>query len=106
MEFTFTIAAIALMFAGLFFWGRGVLKSRKSDIILGFSILAIFCVASVIASRSSAIFSELGMVIVVFGVETLVLSAFAKPDCPINRMELISLGIGAVILGAFSSMIV
>jgi hypothetical protein len=105
MEITFTIASIALPVAGLFFWGRGVLKSRKSDIILGFSVLALFCLAAVAGSGSSSIFSELGMVALAFGLETLVLSAFAKPDCPINRKERIAVGVGAIVAGALSSMI-
>ena len=105
MEIVFTIASLALPIAGLFFWGRGVLRSKKRDAILGFSVLALTCVSALAVSETSEVFTGLGILALVFGVETLIVSAFAKPDCPISRRDRIALGIGALVLGALSSLI-
>jgi hypothetical protein len=106
MEIVLIVVSLALPMAGFFFWARGVIKSKKSDIILGFSILALACVGAIVVSDTSAVLSGLGMLSIIFGIETLIVSAFAKPDCPISRKERITLGIGALAVGAFFSMIV
>ena len=106
MELTLSIMSLAVLLAALFFWGRGIVKSRKGDIILGFSILALICLASFVLAESSAVFSGVGLFAILFGVETLIVSAFARQDCPISRRDRISLGVGTLVVGLFSSMIV
>ncbi len=106
MEVLLTIAVLALPISGLYFWGRGVVRSNKSDMVLGFSVLSLTFVLAVAVSRSSAILAEVGMVALVFGIETLIVSAFAGPDCPISRKERTAVGVGALIGGALFSLIV
>ena len=106
MDIVSVIAALALPLAAFFFWARGLIKSRRDDIVLGFSILVLICVVSFVLSGSSAVFSGIGILIILFGVETLIVSAFAKQDCPINKKERISLGVAALVAGLFFSMIV
>ena len=101
-----TIISLLLPLAGCFFWGRGLVRSSKSDIIFGFSILALVFVMSVVFSHASAVFSGLGILLFVVGVETLVVSAFARPDCPISRKDRITLGIAALIVGVLGSLVV
>src|SRR6266498_2630376 len=43
MEIVSVIAALALPLAAFFFWARGLIKSRRDDIVLGFSILVLIC---------------------------------------------------------------
>ncbi len=106
MEIVSVIAALALPLAAFFFWARGLIKSRRDDIVLGFSILALICVVSFVLSGSSAVFSAIGILIFLFGVETLIVNAFAKQDYPIKKKEHISLNVTTLVTGLFFSMIV
>jgi len=106
MQALLTIAALALPISGFFFWGRGVVRSSKSDIVLGFSVLALTFVVAVAVSGSSGFFPQIGLVALVFGVETLVVSAFARPDCPIGKKERTAVGVGALVSGAVLSLMV
>jgi hypothetical protein len=106
MEIALSIAILALLVAGYFLWGRGLIKSKKSDLILGFSVLALWCFIAFGVADSSAVFSEVGMLVVIFGIETLVASYFAKPDCPLGKRERVALGTVALIIGFCGTMIV
>ena len=105
MEIASAIAAVALPLAAFFYWARGLIKSRRDDIILGFSILVFVCLASFVLSGSSGVLSGIGILIFLFGVETLIVSAFAKQDCPIKKKDRITLGVAALFAGLFFSMI-
>ncbi len=105
MHRTLTILSVVVLGFPFFFWARGLIKSRRDDIILGFSLLIFLCGAGLVLSGSSAVFSSIGVVVMFFGVETLIVSAFAKQDCPISRKDRISLGVGALVAGLFLSMI-
>jgi hypothetical protein len=107
MEIISATLLLALPVAALFFWGRGILKSRKDDIVLGFSLLALVCLGSVVFSTRSAVFSGLGLVLFIFGVETLIVNAFAKDDCPLSRKERTGLGgLATLAIGALALAIV
>ena len=106
METLLTIAVIAFPISGFYFWGRGVVRSSKSDIVLGFSVVALTFLLEVAVSRSSAILGGVSVLALIFGVETLVLSSFAKSDCAISRKERIALGVGALVGGALFSLVV
>jgi len=93
------IILVALLIAGLFFWGRGIMKSRKSDLLIGSYDIAGVFIASFALFGSSLVFSVVGILLFVFSVETLIVSLFAKQDCPIQKKERIGLGIAALILG-------
>ena len=106
MDILLTIAVFALPLSGFYFWGRGLIRSSKSDIVLGFSVLALSFVFAAVVSRSSALFSGVGVLALIFGTETLIVSAFTRLDCPISRKERIAVGFGALIGGALLSLIV
>jgi hypothetical protein len=106
MDLALTVVSVALVAAAFFFWGRGIIKSRKDDIVFGFCILIFICLFSMVIAHSSAIFAQLGILFILFGVHTLAVSAFAKGDCPLSKKERTGLAIAALTIGAFASMFV
>ena len=106
MRASLTIISLLLPIIGYFFWGRGLVRSSKGDIVLGFCIFALMFVIAVVCSDTSAVFFGLGVLLFFFGVETLVIGTFTRPDCPISRKDRITLGVVAVVLGVFGSLIV
>ncbi len=106
MEALLTIAALVLPLSGFYFWGRGIVRASKSDVVVGFSLVALAFIVALVISGSSALFLGVGVLGLVFGVETLIVSRFAGPDCPINRKERIALGVGALVGGALCARVV
>ena len=83
----------------IFFWGRGIIKAKKSDLIAGFTALAALCILNFALSTSSAVFGLIGTPVIVFGVVTLLLSRSVKPNCPVSKQNLTLLGVVAIIVG-------
>lgn len=106
MQVVLSILALLVVLSYLFFWGRGLLRSQKDDMILGFSILSFICLVSIAFSDTSAVFSGIGILIFFFGLETLIVSPFVKQDCLINRKDRISLGVVSLVVGLLASMII
>ena len=100
------IAFGALILAAFFFWGRGMIRARKDDLVAGLVVLIIACWICMIADGSSGSFSQVGGISMLFGFVTLVLSSFAKPDCPLTRQQRITFGIGAITLGLLMGCII
>jgi hypothetical protein len=99
---TFWYVAVGL---GILFWGRGIVRSHRGDLMLGFSLFVFACWIESVRERSTGVFSELGFAIMAFGTSTLVAAVFAKPGCPLDRNSRLGLGCAAIMLGLLFSLI-
>ena len=106
MEIAALIIFWLAFLTAIFFWGRGIIKAKKSDLIAGFTALAALCILNFVLSTSSAVFGLIGTLIIVFGVVTLLLSRSAKPNCPVSKQNLTLLGVVAIIVGFCLSLII
>ena len=52
------VAIPALLVASLFLWGRGIIKARKADLIIGFTLFVLLCGYFVVCGMS--LFDGLG----------------------------------------------
>ena len=100
------IAFVFVVAASFAFWGRGIIRGRKGDIVAGLAIFVFICVLLLAGSGTSAVFELVGLLLMLFGVVTLITGCFAKPDCPLPRPHRIALGFAAIILGLIMGMIV
>ena len=92
--------------AAIFFWGRGIRNVRKGDLIAGPVIIVGLCIILFVISGSSAVFGLIGELVAIFGVATVLLSAFARPASKFPRRNVIAIGIGAMIAGIYLSLII
>ncbi len=92
--------------AAIFFWGRGIRRNRRSDLIAGPAILAVLCVILLALIRSSAAFGLIGELVIIFGIATLLLSVMARPDGIFKRRDVIATGMGIIIAGVCLSLII
>ena len=99
LEVTACVLLTLVLAAAIFFWGRGILRSRRSDLIAGPSILAALCLALLALSRSSGVFGIVGGLVAVFGLATLLLGAMVRPGNALRRRDILAIGAGAMILG-------
>jgi hypothetical protein len=89
-----------LVLAALFLWARGILKGQKSDLVASPAIVGAVCIVITVASSgSSAVFSAIGEVLLVYGIGILLLSRWAKPDCPLSKRDQRAIGAGLAIVG-------
>jgi len=95
----FVMLAVVLG-AAIFFWGRGIRRGRKGDLLAGPAILLALCIVLMALSGSSGVFATLGTLILVFGVATVLLSAMARPGGMFLRRNVIAIGVGAILAGA------
>ena len=102
---SFVLLILALG-AAIFFWGRGIRRSRLSDLIAGPAILVALCCLLSATNRSSGVFGLIGELVIVFGIATLFLSALVRPDGKFSRRDVIAIGVGAIIVGFFSMLII
>ena len=105
METPLAVVFALAVGAALFFWGRGMVRARKGDLVAGCIILAVICGIFYVTATSSAVFSFIGMLVSGFGLATLILSSFASPNCPIRKDIRRTLGVVAILLGLFLQMI-
>ncbi len=101
-----SIAFLALVGAAFFFWGRGMVRARRDDLVAGISVFAVACLMCFGAAGSSAVFGQVGGLVMLFGFVTLIMSSFAKPECPLTRDQRIQFGIGAIVLGVLMGFII
>ena len=88
-----------MLAAAIFFLGRGIRRSRRSDLIAGPAILVALCLILLAITRSSAVFGMVGELVIVFGLATLLLSAMASTASMLRRRDILAIGAGSVILG-------
>ncbi|MFH0910708.1 MAG: hypothetical protein V1918_04295 [Planctomycetota bacterium] len=93
------IASTALVAASFFFWGRGMVKAGRNDLVAALIVFMVACLSCIASASSSAVFGRVGGIVLLFGVFTLVMSRFAKPECPLTRDERKLIGVAAIILG-------
>lgn len=103
---TALVVILSLAFiAAIFFWGRGLIRCRKGDLAAGVCVLAVVCMVLGATATSTAVFSLIGLLVIGFGLATMILSSFAPADCPIVKSNRLALGAGAVIMGLFLQII-
>ncbi|HET6429075.1 MAG TPA: hypothetical protein VFJ30_11720 [Phycisphaerae bacterium] len=85
--------------AAIFFWGRGIRRSRRSDLVAGPAILAVLCAILLAINSSSAVFGMIGELVLVFGFATILLSAMAGRGSLLARRDVLAIGVGCIILG-------
>ena len=88
--------AIGVAIMALFFWGRGMIRPNRSDMIAGFLAFVVTC-ALVFAVNEN--FAMVGLFVIAFGGATLVLSRFAHPKCSLSKSERAGLGTLAICVG-------
>ena len=101
-----SIAFLALVGAAFLFWGRGMVRARRDDLVAGFAAFVVACLMCIVASGSSAVFGQVGGLVMLFGFVTLIMSSFAKPECPLTRGQRIRFGIGAIVLGLMMGFVI
>jgi len=100
------VVGCALAFgASVFFWGRGLSRASKGDLVAGCVTLAVICGIMFFTATSSAVFSFIGLLVGGFGIASLVLSLFASPQCPLDRNSRVAIGAGAILGGLFLQLI-
>ena len=99
LEVTAYVVLTVALGAAIFFWGRGIRRSRKSDLIVGPAILVALCLTLLAIAGSSGVFGLIGALVAVFGLATLLLSAMARPGSTLKRRDVLAIGMGTIILG-------
>jgi len=85
--------------AAIFFWGRGIRRQRRDDLMAGPGILIALCVTLLAIVRSTGVFGIVGGSVMVFGIATMVLSAMADPNGMLKRRDVLAIGAGCIIFG-------
>ncbi len=106
MEAALLAVYVTALIASFFFWGRGLVRSSKGDLVAGIILFALICGISFVAAGSSAVFGLIGMLMILFGVFNLVLSTLAKPDSLLKKATLRMVGVVAIILRLCLSVII
>lgn len=106
LEVTACVLLTLVLAAAIFFWGRGIRRSRRSDLIAGPAILVALCLTLRAVSMGSGAFGMMGALVMVFGLATLLLSAVVRPGSAIKRRDVLAIGAGAIVLGLVLCMIV
>jgi len=95
----------ALIVYSLFLWGKGLLKGRRDDLIAGLGVpMTATLVLAALTPASPYPINALGHVLMLLGLYTLMLSAFAKRGCLWTRADRIKFGLGALVLGFLVSL--
>jgi hypothetical protein len=105
-ELAALVALLALVGAGFCLWGRGMVRARSDDLVGGFAVFVVACLIYIAAAGSSAVFAQVGGLVMLFGLLTLIMSFFANPECPLTRGQRTRFGIGAIVLGLLMGMII
>ena len=100
----FALGGLVLV-ASMFFWGRGMRKGKKSDLLAGPAILLVLCAVLFLLVGNSGVFELIGPIVAIFGICTLALSPFAGPNCPLVKRDRLAIGAGVIILGLVLSTI-
>lgn len=103
--------AVKLSFAIIslptFFWVRGIVKSCKSDLIFGFTLLCLAIpVAMSLGYGVGGAIGGFGFAMALLGLATFIASFFAKPNCPLQKRDRSAIAIGFVIIGLFLSSVI
>jgi hypothetical protein len=97
------VAAVATMIllpvVSLFFWVRGIVRANKGDLMAGLGILLGTCSAILLIVPSSAAFTDVGCILIVYGAGTYVASCFARDNRLFKRRELVVSAVLFVVVG-------
>lgn len=85
--------------AAIFFWGRGIRRVKKSDLIAGPVILLAMSILLIAVCGGSSVFSIIGGMIALFGIATLLLSIKAPQNGALRKRDIQAIGMGAIIAG-------
>ncbi len=98
-----SLLALALLF---FFWVRGIVRGNKGDLAAGIVILILISFGARAVASHSGVISQIGGLLFLFGIATLVAGSFAKPDCPIKRKDRIAIAVLFIILGVLMYLVI
>jgi hypothetical protein len=100
MEVAISVLLALVLGGAIYFWGRGVLGLRKSDLIAGPAILVALCIILLVVDGST-MFGLIGTLWAVFGMASLVLSHWAPTVGKFQRRDVAAIGGGAIVAGIF-----
>jgi len=96
------IAFFWVLFIGLIvalaFWGRGLVKSNRGDMIAGWCIFCVMCIFGVFAG-SSPIMLFLGVALIALGIVTITAGELSGPNRHLERSSRLIITIGLIMLG-------
>ena len=90
----------------LFFWIRGIMLGSRSYLIAGFVLLVSVSCSILFATGTSRAFSDIGGLVALAGIGTLVGGSFARPDCFLKRNDRKWLGILLIVVGLLTGAII
>ncbi len=88
---------------GLLLWTRGIVRSNRSDMVLGISTFCFTAFAALMLWVDGYGSDGVTALCLAFGTSTLVAGSFTTPTCPVSRSGRICLGvlfIGVALLAA------
>ena len=85
--------------ATIYFWGRGLRDSCRSDAIAGPCILAALCLFLLIVLDQPGTLALVGSLLAGFGLSTVLLSFMAPVAGLLSRKSILAIGVGLIILG-------
>ncbi len=91
--------------AAVFFWGRGIRKVRRGDLIAGPAILIALCIVLIIMTNGRALYDIAADLVIVFGVATLAMTPLARPGSKFPRWNVIAVGAIAIVMGLWLSIL-
>lgn len=96
---------VLAMGAAIFFWGRGLRKGCKRDLIAGPGVIVALCVTLLALNDTTFVFEKLGGILAVFGLAVAVSSAWVREGGVLAKRDVLSIGIATIVLGLILSMI-
>ena len=100
------LAITVIELVAIYFWGRGIERSSKGDMVAGFLILIMNCAILLYTSGTSAVINGLGLLLGAFGLFTLADISHATKTCPVRRSCLVAIGIILCFLGLGMQLII
>jgi thiol:disulfide interchange protein len=90
----------------LFFWGRGLLKGNRDDILLGLVLLVLSSFLAIVVVGHSGVISFIGGFLFLFGIVSLLMRKGAVENRLMSTSGALQIGIVFVILGILASLII
>lgn len=85
--------------AAVYFWRRGIRTSNKGDMIAGPLVLLGLCFALLLTSSGSGACGQMGCVIALYGIATVILSYSPNESIMLSRRSQRLIGVAAIIFG-------
>ena len=97
------LAPLATMFllplVAVFFWARGLLRVSTTDLVAGLAILIVTWLVLICRTGSSAVFTQMGYILIFFGAATYGTSFAVKDNQRFKRQEVVLAAAVFIVLG-------